>query len=464
VVVCCGLICWASLSIWQSAPVYQMAKAVRSGSIVDRTEAIGSLGNVSKEDVVVAIPILINLLGDEDERIQIQAALALGTSGLSATAAGPEGLQQLQLASRALVQALQDARPGVRMAAISALASLARVNQGKVVSTQMYDPVWVMGALLKILDDPSDTLRLKACETISVVCRSQRAAGSRALEGPPPSRLVKAFQDDASIEVRGAAAAALGFFRLGDGEEIRGLVDGLRSDSDKLRGGCQSALWTLVPRTEAIPYFLTLLKDKDEYIRSTSINVLGRLRAEAQEAVPALIAVTKEPYGPVFVWPDDVAWREPAFRAAQALGMIAPGTPKADEAIAALEVMLGSKVESRREVAAWQLESFRPVPVSTLKALVTVATRPDADTDAFPYAIRSVAKLAPGSSESGRVVSALIEILDSKAKVRRASAALALAEFGKAAAPALERLRELEANDPDGIVRQNAAVALKVIE
>ncbi len=219
------------------------------------------------------------------------------------------------------------------------------------------------------------------------------------------------------------------------------------------------------------PAIIAALHVPDRSARVTLVALVGRLELDPRATVPALIAVLREPVDSDVKaggrGDTDGSDSEPPQAAARALGEVAPGTPQADETMAALLEVVRSGPAQRRASAAGGLGAFGPAAGSAVPALIDLlkdagwAREP---TVAGNAAARALGKIAPGTSAADEALAALIAALRSPGMSTRAGAVYALSAFGPKAAAAVPAIRELEEKDPDPRVRREATAALKKIK
>ena len=156
--------------------------------------------------------------------------------------------------------------------------------------------------------------------------------------------------EDASAEVRTAAASALWRAGLGIDPYVPALLRHAEHDADaRVREVCSGSLQHLRPpqvTAEVLPDLIKSLTSPDARLRLVASDVLAALGPAAAPAVPALIRSIGEPAA-------SESWANPTARAAEALGRIAPRTSMAEKAIAALIAALQAK-ESEPKIAAVQ--------------------------------------------------------------------------------------------------------------
>jgi HEAT repeat protein len=199
---------------------------------------------------------------------------------------------------------------------------------------------------------------------------------------------------------------------------------------------------------------------------------MAQISPDVRIAVPALLAVLKkEPIDSDQTTtegsPPVITVTGPAPEAAKALGRLAPGTPAAGEAIAALTEVVQSGPPQRRASAIDALGHFGREAAVAVPALVAVLG--EAETDNEPTrdkesAAEALGRIAPGTSSADQALAALTAALKSGSASARRAAILALPSFGHASAGSIPQLRTLKESDPTPNVRKAAASALETLE
>ncbi|MDG3002685.1 HEAT repeat domain-containing protein [Paludisphaera mucosa] len=441
----CGLVFWSSLAVRDFVnPIQRWSRLVLSGDVEQRREAAAELARPTGPEVPAVVPALIAAVRDADEKVAILAAESLAQAGRTAIRVGdPDSTRQ---ASAGLVAALNDAREVVRMQAALGLAAF---DAG---SIRGVDAAACTEALAEALGDRSEAVRLSAAKALGGV--GTGAVGLRALTA--------ALKVDPSRGVREEAAQSLGRYATGCDEATVALLAGLEDDDLRVRNACQSGLHAIIgdkkPRSAAIvPELTAALGGREPLVRAHAATVLGEIGAEAAASIPALLELLKEGGEPGSMTMTDQFWMHwnPAGRAASALGRIAPSTPRAGEAAAALiAVLRDDPLDYKRARAAEGLAEFGPsftepaLPI-LLAALNESIPNPGPDSPAPFYCI-ALGRIALGGPRAGDAVAALSAALDSQDSETRLEAARALAGFGPASGPALPRLRELVKGEAEG--------------
>jgi HEAT repeat protein len=181
------------------------------------------------------------------------------------------------------------------------------------------------------------------------------------------------------------------------------------------------------------------LADKDAYVRTSSANVLGEMKAAAKPAVAALAKTLGDENGEV------------QSAAAAALAQIGEDAKSAVSALK--EAAKTVRGETRLNVgwALWKIDEHTWAPQIVAQTL----------DQSHPGAVRlaSASGLAKIGKKADRAVPALTEALTDKMPEVRAAAALALAELGTKAKSATDSLSDV-LDEAVGHERLNAAWAL----
>jgi HEAT repeat protein len=180
-----------------------------------------------------------------------------------------------------------------------------------------------------------------------------------------PKTLAAALEDKLA-QVRGAAAAALGHSGVGLDPFVPALLDHAQRDNDpEVRSICVTVLelGTRPPKVTPaiIPDLIKALAVPDAPLREALCTMLFRFGREAASAVPALATVLN----------DLNTANAPRYRwiAAEALGKIAPNTPHANQAVAALIESLTYQDQRSRTASIRALANFGPAAAAAIPHL-----------------------------------------------------------------------------------------------
>jgi len=213
----------------------------------------GCYGNTAATDPNTATTSLITLLRDQDPRIRMTAAQALGKIAAPGTAA-------------ALLPSLHDRDPAVR--AMSAWA-LGRFGE---------DVLDLAGLkLARQLDDPSPSVKLAAAQALGVM------GGTQAIVELLTERLAHS-----DVETRRAVVQALTWLEAGSAHHA--LLTALNDPDAQVRQGAIAALGEMVDPRSLPAIRDRLLKDTDAGMRAEAAYRLGKFGDRA--IVPALQSVS----------------------------------------------------------------------------------------------------------------------------------------------------------------------------
>ncbi|OJW09066.1 MAG: hypothetical protein BGO49_07835 [Planctomycetales bacterium 71-10] len=469
----CAALFWVARATRDALePANYLVRMLRNGDAEQKIEAAKGLGEDEAGPAFrpKAAEALAAALADPDEEVAAGAAHSLAAL-IQAEADGDLARSWAD----ALAAGLRDPRPEVRGATAAAFTFRVPPQAGR--RSRI-----ASDALAALVDDPIEDVRLVAI--VALAASGTGEAGVRAL--------VKVLESGASTADRSAAARALGGYPDHGDEATLALLRGLKSGRDEVVGACGSALATLRfradgPRRSAalVPDLIAASADPDRAVRAHAATILGEIGPEAVAAVPALVAMLGEADdGPGKLVPGPIL-APPAALAAEALGRVAPGTPKEGEAAEALAaVFLEPRRSAERDVgAALALARFPgasgaaavPRLLAILEGGIATAHAAGSPTTSFDIddvharrrvasrAAEALALLAPGTPRAPEVVAALVRALDSDAITLHAATAEALGRFGPLASPALPRLREMVKLEDPGR-RRAAREAVRRIE
>jgi HEAT repeat protein len=476
-VACCAAIFWAWRVTWdQNHPLQAAARGLGSGDPSRRAEAVRVVSDLGFGRAGESIRLLIPKLKDEDAGVRTAAAASMGLLGSNAISLGGDA-DEVRAASEALLGLTGDGDARVRTAVTRSLTELVSAAvaprpgprnagpDGKA-SASPVDVDAVSTALTAALESPDEPVRQAALLGLGVL--AARRSG-----GPPPA-LIKCLDDTSAVN-RSAAADALSGYRQGLDPAIPHLLRRLVDEQRLVREACASAFRRIRPPAVGLavaPQVIAALRTPDHAGRASLVMLLGRLKPDPRAAVPALIAVLREPIDSDSRILEQSAiaydsYTGPAHEAARALGAIAPGTPQAGEAMAALIEVVRSGPSQRKGDAAEALGAFGPSAVSAAPVLIDLLNRTataQVATRAGGSAAGALGKIAPGTPAAAEALAALTVAARAPWIPTRAAALAALPAFGPGAAAAIPAIRELKEKDPDPGVRQAAGTALAKIK
>jgi HEAT repeat protein len=444
VVVGGGVLWWVAQTVLSGG--HAAKKAIREMGSHDpavRVGAIQELETAGRGNGEIAIPPLIVALGDEDTRTRTAAAVALGAIGTDAVRAG--SLDDLaRRAIAALLGALKDPEPSVRVAAANALSSI--VSSKK--ADRLIDPKATVVALTESLKEPKAEVRQASLRLLALV--------APATGGDPPKELAGAMKDETAGN-RSAAVIALVSFPSGLDPWIPSLCQVIEADkAPAVREAVVARVAAIHPpaiTAAAIPDLIAVLGRPDGQVRDTACRVLMSFGPEARAAIPALIAMANE------TWSDstDVEHRRLNLDclAIQALTKIALKTDSAGQIIAALTELVQEKSPNRCARAVHALGEFGPAAESAVPTLIRalpwkLPSPANSRVLDPPVVIAALGRIATGPKSSAEFIAALGRVMRTgEQRGIQADAADALGKFGPAAEAAVpDLIRAIEATDP----------------
>ncbi len=477
--ICGGVVSWMAYVVWESRyPALAAARRLKAGDSTHRLAALRELSEFGTTDSATVIPALTAALADDDARVRAAAADSLSLIAAFAIKSGSRG-DEIPAAARGLFSAIKDPDADVRGAAVRALVSIGTTSTGgggrqaaQAASAPPAAPVdskQLATALIECLSDKDASTRLAALHGLGAIA-------SKLGDEPPPA-LIAALDDQVPANQAAVITAVARFPRAHD----RLMPTLTRSLADKspreVQQAARAALSLIRPSSisaASVPSLAAALENRDADIRYEIIQLLAKLGPSAVVAIPGFIAALKESTDT-----DRVESRAgaptmgnapltgPAYVAAEALGRIAPGTPRAAQAVAALTEIVRSGPVERRPTAASSLAKFGAEAAQAIPALAEMlrdTSPPPADISIDEgAAATALGQIAPATPSAGVAITALTAELQAKSPTRREAAAKALERFGPKAKDAIPQLRNL-LNDPDPTVRSAAQSAIKSLE
>ena len=274
-----------------------LIKALMNNELEDRNNAILILENIGPE-AKEAVPILLNILKDENKIISQNAAFALVAIG-----------QDTKTVTPTLIEALKNGETVVRRKAAKALG---------IIGSNAKAAVFI---LINALKDEDIDIRKNAAEALGKIGYKPKTV---------IPKLIYILKDE-DIDVRTNAARALEKI----GPEAKAAVPALIKTLRKIHFNT----WYLDNNRVRIP----MEGRDDEAIRINAAIALGKIGPEAKAAVPALIEALKNE-GKKFI-----------YVSIRALGEIGP---EAKEAIPALTKLLNSKDDYVKKAAKEAIEKI----------------------------------------------------------------------------------------------------------
>jgi HEAT repeat protein len=467
VVGCSGVILWAGRMLWENRhPAISAARGLESGDTSERVDAAHALAATGARDPVRSLPPLIAAIGDREAQVRIATAEALGAIGSSAIGTASCG-EAVPAAIRGLERLLKDRDPSVRLAALRALM-LMGLTKG---TAGLIDPHAVVVALAEILGDRDDEVRLAAFGAIECYGPLDRA-------GPPPALV--AVLEERTVEDRAAAIKALASFPCSLDPWLPFLLRCSEHDEPPVRDACWLALGRRKPpavSAAAIPTLVAALTSRSPVVRLHAAIALYPYKDDTRAvvAIPALLAMLREPSGPdrspsgPSSLRPDIDWNRMRLDrlAPELLGGLAPGTESAGAVIAALAEVVRSGDHNRRFWAARSLGQFGPAAETAIPALIEALRKDLAHPEPGPFldlwtCARALGQIAPATKSADEALDVLIASLQSYERMREVAIEV-LPKFGSRASIAIPQLRALQ-NDKDPRVGAAAAKAISAIE
>ncbi|PYQ48475.1 MAG: hypothetical protein DMF78_21155 [Acidobacteria bacterium] len=234
----------------------------------------------------------------------------------------------------------------------------------------------VLSALVGGLGDAEPAVRAESAHALAALGPALDEAGARSVAPAPKARLV-ALLDDASAQVRWAAAEALAAEGVEPAKDVGWLVHALESPDSYVRG---FAAWSLgaagPPAGAAAPMLARRLRDEEPGVRTLAVRALGNLGRADPAVVAGLVDVLAHGEG------------EGRWRAARALGKLGAG---AAPAVGALARALSDPDEKLRRECAVALDEIGPPAAAAVSALVAAEHDPAAEVrEAAESAIRTI--------------------------------------------------------------------------
>jgi HEAT repeat protein len=321
---------------------------------------------------------------------------------------------------RPLVEALRSKSPSIRRTAAESLAEGGRAG---------------LPALSKALKD--DDLTVRRAAVWSLMCIGHKA-------GPATPALTAALADD-DAEVRRHAAAALGDIEPSAVNAVPSLIRVLKEDqTGATRQFAANALGKIGRVTQAVPALVQALTDPDINVRTAAAEALGKFGPTANEAIPTLLATIQDM---------NVGGEGLRRSSALALGQIGQPTSEVVEALAAT---LKDPHQGPRRFAAKGLGLLGAGAKLALSALIEVLG--DQETFVREEATEAIGKIGGAIREI--MPPLLMMCADSSSRVRM-KAAQGLGLIGPEAVNVAPQLEKLTEEDPSGVVRVTAAVAME---
>lgn len=499
----------------------QWARLLLRGEREERIAAVGQLAESPPNKMGVAVPALLEALGDPDPEVRASAAWVLGVLYRDDRRGARVRLESPVASTvEALLPLVRDAEPSVRIAAIGSLGQLepakhpavipalieaGRSDRPRVAAAGLDALVRVEGnderiraALLDVLRGPTPSeVQQAAARSLAVGWGSDpavyRAALAAALAEPEPTareallnvvsqaerppteavpELVRALEVD---DPRARMTAVVALTRIGPPARpaLPALFERLRADAPLLLP-VATAIGRIAaddPQVldDAVVVLAARLEDPAQDDLAGVAAALRLFGERASGTAPALLAAIRRTYEHPASASDPAQAPAPVLDLAefrrypliQTLLAVAPGTPEAREATAlVVDELAGLKPDAM--TARPILELLMAMGPAAAEVAPTLARLFRDDPNLRYEVVRTLATVAPGSPENAALVELLMGQLGVDNPDRRAAISL-LRELGRDAAPALPALRGL-ADTQTGRVGSQAQNAVEMIE
>jgi HEAT repeat protein len=300
-----GLIAWAGRHIWndfnksEDTRVFEeIVERLQSSDASERWRAAGNLHIVKRtSEIEPAIAALTRALHDKDPQVRDVSARSLGAlvhrlrvpSGSDVIAAPEVVLSFTDLATTALVKLLSDPTESVRVGAAVGIGMLAKQPNSASSGGRLASPMMKAGA------GTSETPSWKPPRELADSLKTGQEKWSRAtakayygyLDSPPPTALVAALRDE-SAAVRAEAVRSLENYPLDLDSAIPELLSMVEKDGVEVRSIADATLRKAWPTPVVVPNLAAALKSGDGKVRNLAVLLLGRIGPDASSTVPAL--------------------------------------------------------------------------------------------------------------------------------------------------------------------------------
>lgn len=373
---------------------------------------IADLGPVARE----TIPVLSNLLDDDDSVTRRETLMAIAKIGPAAADTTSQIARQLSDENSGVQYAATFAAGSVGVKDPSLIAGL-NANTGSDDAMLRLLSSWALARL-----DPGPLVQLRAVREL---------AGG--ITSKSPDLRLAAVQCLATLSPGAAQLPLL----------VKNAVDAFKSESQNIRQNAIDALTAALDRADVEQLLEPVIAN--EASRPIGAVVAARLGPRAESLTPTLVEALSD--------------SRPAVRRDVGLALAAIGTPASDSAEPLTRVLGEDTDADARRAAAFALGSIRSSKPTVIKSLIGALT----DESVRSTAAWSLAQLAPDNDEvAAATIPQLINDLNSPLAGERLNAALAVSRFGSAAVAARPAL-EYASDDPDLAVRTAARTALESI-
>lgn len=335
----CGgaMILWAGSRLLESddpehaetqAILKQAIGVLRSDKSEERLAAINELERFSQADCTLAIPSLLEAIGDPVVTVRVATVRTLGSIGSAMLATGAD-TATIRIATGGLIQGLGDPDPEVRRTAATSLGRMNSITTPLLADFSI-DRKARMDALVERLGDRVPEVRLAAIAAIATYQAS----------GEPPTALAVGLTDE-SAKIRSATVIGLARFHQGLDPWVPKILQLAEHDPDpNVRETCMNFMANdfIKPPTvtaAVVPALIVGLRSANPALRYNTAFFLARLGPAARAAIPDLLRLLNEPLASELVPFQDIEvteHKDPGSIAARALGAVAPGSAEAGQA------------------------------------------------------------------------------------------------------------------------------------
>ena len=302
--------------------VDDLIKDLESGDKAKRREAARSLSLLGA-NAKAAVPALIKRLDDDEEQVFFWSATALAKIGPDAKAATSELIKRLRRSQRRykdqihvrIVHALTQIGPATIPQLIEALSSddnFVRYGAAVVLGNLGSDSKIAASPLFVLLGDDADNVRTAASSALGKIgppaytqiieglssdkAIIRKAAANAVIwlsaSSSPAIKLAEILTEESSPEVKAIGLKSLSQIGFPASSLLPILQPALDSELPQLKQAALSGILSLSPNSKpAIPHLIERLNSIDSNKRDQAISLLGRLGADAANAVDALIAL-----------------------------------------------------------------------------------------------------------------------------------------------------------------------------
>lgn len=312
-------------------------RAMKSSDSTVRTRALFELSLGLRKDSppelhAAVTDALIVAHRDENARVREDAARTLFCDVRHRVEQG-RPVPQLQAVVAVWARALGDDHREVRRIAALGLSGLCFMNGGDQRPLPA-DTKPLVDALVRALKDLDSQVSESAHWTLEAIVPR--------LAGDPPADLIAALKDPDRTR-RAVAAEVISRFSQGHDAALPALLEALEKDApSEFFTECETAVDSAKVTTASVPILAAALRSPNVRVRRAVAKSLSRLVPRPVSVVPDLLPLLEERFSwdPTRTHPE---WFDPAVAATWALGAIAPGSPMAGRAEAALKKLLDDR-------------------------------------------------------------------------------------------------------------------------